>query len=70
VFQLIYSGVVLALVAMGFVLSFVMGEALSSHWYLREDGLIESLTAAALFATCVLCLVRVWRLRTLKSSAF
>jgi hypothetical protein len=62
---------VITIASIAYVMSIVMpGEAFASHWLIREDGFLESLTALVLLAGAILCGYRCWKLRHERSRWF
>jgi hypothetical protein len=60
-----------ALSLLGYVMSTVMpSDEFGRHWYAREDGLLETLTALALMAGAIICVYRCWQLRNQRPKQF
>lgn len=54
-----------------YVMSIVMSnEDFAQHWMIREDGMLESITALALLSASLLCGYRCWTLRHCRPKSF
>lgn len=57
--------------AISYVMSIVMpNDDFANHWMIREDGMLESITALALLAASLLCGYRCWTLRHCRPKSF
>ena len=57
--------------AISYVMSIVMpNEDFTHHWMIREDGVLESITALALLSAALLCGYRSWTLRHCRPKSF
>lgn len=62
---------IFTIAAISYVMSIVMpNEAFSDHWMIREDGLLEWITALALLSGAALCGYRCWTLRHCRPKSF
>ncbi len=63
--------IIFAVAVFAYAMSWVMSnEAFSLHWVVREDGLLEWLTALSLLSGAILCWWRCWTLRQTHSKLF
>jgi len=62
---------IFTLVAISYVMSIVMpNEGFTHHWMIREDGVLEWITALALLSASLLCGYRCWTFRHCRPKSF